>query len=335
MLASIQRIDSLTPITGADKIETARILGWDVIVKIGTFHVGSFCVFIQTDTIIPKWLLTENKADTEKVRLKTIKMKGQISQGLALPLNVIQDLIDITEYQDVTDLLGIEKYEKPIPQNSAPYLKGGFPRFIPKTDEERIQNEPELLKKIAGKPIYITQKVDGTSTTIYKLNGELHVCSRNYEVGRSQQTYHEKNSNASENVYWRIVDKYNLEEVLPEGYYIQGEIYGEGINKNNLGITGIDLAVFSMGKIISEEILVTRFDYLEMRDFCMEKNLQMVKLLYTGYAPFYTVDELVILSNSARYMPSDSLQEGIVVRTLDMEVSFKVINPHYSLANEE
>ena len=329
MLASIQKIISISPIEGADKIEKAKVLGWECVVKKGIYHEGDLVVFVETDTKVPKKYLSDNPEDTELVRLTVVKMKGQISQGLVLPLSILPEGITPEEGLDVMELIGVEKYEKKIPQNMMGLLKGGFPNFIAKTDEVRIQSEPELIQKLWGLPFYITQKMDGTSCTIYN-NGEVHVCSRNYEVGRSQQTYHEKNSNASENVYWRIVDKYNLENIIPEGYYIQGEIFGSGINGNNMGLDGIEFNVFNVGKIGEG-----RLPYPEIMMFCNDYGLKLVPVLLEHSNFQISIPELELLSNGFHYITNDSLQEGIVVRSFDQRISFKVINPFYALKYKE
>jgi len=329
MLASIQKIISISPIEGADKIEKARVLGWECVVKKGIYHEGDLVVFVETDTKVPKKYLSDNPEDTELVRLTVVKMKGQISQGLVLPLSILPEEIIPEEGLDVMELIGVEKYEKKIPQNMMGLLKGGFPNFIAKTDEVRIQSEPELIQKLWGLPFYITQKMDGTSCTIYN-NGEVHVCSRNYEVGRSQQTYHEKNSNASENVYWRIVDKYNLENIIPEGYYIQGEIFGSGINGNNMGLDGIEFNVFNVGIINTR-----RIPYPEIMMFCNDYGLKLVPVLLEHSNFQISIPELELLSNGFHYITNDSLQEGIVVRSFDQRISFKVINPFYALKYKE
>lgn len=330
MLASIQKIISISPIEGADKIEKANVLGWECVVKKGICHEGDLVVFVETDTKVPKKFLSDNPEDTELVRLTVVKMKGQISQGLVLPLSILPEDIIPEEGLDVKDIIGVEKYEKKIPQNMMGLLKGGFPNFITKTDEVRIQSEPELIQKLWGLPFYITQKMDGTSCTIYKLNGEVHVCSRNYEVGRSTQTFHEKTNPQSENVYWRAVDLYNLENIIPEGYYIQGEIFGSGINGNNMGLDGIEFNVFNAGKIGEG-----RLPYPEIMMFCNDYGLKIVPVLLEQSNFQISIPELELLSNGFHYITNDSLQEGIVVRSFDQRISFKVINPFYALKYKE
>src|SRR4030067_1167634 len=153
-------------IEGADRIEGVEVLGWKCVVRKGQFKEGDLCIYIEIDTIIPKYLLTDNLEDKEEIRLKTVKMKGQISQGLILPINILEKYVshldiyeDHVEFTDgtaewktlginvdISKNLGIKKYEKPIPLNMQGIIKGNFPGFLRKTDEVKVQSEPSLLE---------------------------------------------------------------------------------------------------------------------------------------------------------------------------------------------
>lgn len=179
-LASIQKVREVKPIKNADAIEVARVNNWDVVVKKGEYKPGDLCVYCEVDSFLPEKPEFEflRKSSYKKMgdvggfRLKTIKMRGQISQGLLLPLSVLNS--DETPYSgvwvegdDVTEMLGIVKYEPPIPAELAGKMKGNFPSFVVKTDEERIQNmtdEFEQIKKLQreqGVKFYETEKLDG------------------------------------------------------------------------------------------------------------------------------------------------------------------------------
>jgi len=234
-LASIQTINKIFPIEGADRIEGVEVLGWKCIVRKGIFKEGDLCIYIEIDTIIPKRCLGGNPYDEEKIRLRTVKMKGQISQGLVLEIIPEEWTgVKLEVGTDVTKEIPVEKYEKQIPAHLQGIIKGDFPSFLRKTDEVRIQSEPKLLEKLNGKPYYITTKLDGTSATYFKFNGEFGVCSRNLQVEKG------------DNIYWRMAEKYDLENIIPDGMCYQGEICGEGIQKNPLKIQGQDLFIFSI-----------------------------------------------------------------------------------------
>ncbi|HEX9972761.1 MAG TPA: RNA ligase (ATP), partial [bacterium] len=142
-LATIQKIKNLEPIPEADKIEKATVLGWQLVVKKGDFKVGDHCVYCEIDSVLPE------KPEYEflrprKFRIKTAKLRGQISQGIAFPIGAIKELanVEIKEGLDVTEIIGVQKYEPPPAVMMSGQVKGGFPGFIPKTDEMRIQSVP-------------------------------------------------------------------------------------------------------------------------------------------------------------------------------------------------
>ena len=345
MLASIQRINKIFPIPGADRIEGAEVLGWKCVVRKGMFEEGDLCIYIEIDTIIPKQLLDETYIGNEVVRLRTVKMRGQISQGLVLDTIILSEKCksilykDGSEYcffdtdeensfyeeDDITDLLNVKKYEKKIPPELQGLAYGNFPGFIPKTDEVKIQSEPHLLEKLYGKPYHITQKLDGTSATYYKYEGHFGVCSRNLELKDGK------------NIYWKLAKKYNIESWLNDGYAIQGEVCGPGIQKNRLELKEHELFIFNFFKISEYKYLpLTSDEYYEI-DYP-----QPVPFLY-GTTPWenvsnsffdYSLEQLLDMAKG-KYDRTNNNQEGIVVRSLDQTISFKVVNNDYLLKDEE
>lgn len=318
MLASIQKVIAIDPIDNADAIEVATVLGWKCVVRKNSFNVNDLCVYIEIDTIIPKKFIDDSAGD-EKHRLRTIKLRGQISQGLVLPLSVLpEDKYSVGD--DVTSILGIEKFEKAIPANLQGLVKRYFPPFLHKTDEERVQSNTKLLSSLYGKPYYISTKVDGTSSTYYKYQGEYGVCSRNMELKESDG-----------NVYWIISRKYNLDSI-PEGVCIQGEIAGPGIQDNKLGLKEFDLFVFNVFDINAQKYL----PYEQLIKFCWTYGLRTVPILVVGdnFSIEYTQDSLLEMANELRY-DSGKLAEGIVVRSLDQSISFKVVSNKFLLKNNE
>ena len=174
-LASIQTIDKLEPIPGVDRIELAHVLGWKVIVKKGEFQTGDKVVYVEVDSVLPedsrfKFLRKccyINRFGLKGFRIKTIKLKGVISQGIVFPITILPDG-DYPIGSDVTSVIGITKYEIPdISILKKPRARGTFPRDIPKTDEIRVQSIPDVLVRHAGKEFYATEKFDGTSMTVF------------------------------------------------------------------------------------------------------------------------------------------------------------------------
>jgi hypothetical protein len=282
-LASIRKILDITPIEGADKIELVTIDGWKVVVAKDVGHkVGDLVVYCEVDSFLPireefeflRKSSYKKMGDQEGFRLKTIRLRGQLSQGLILPLSVfagygyrvsedllnenpalepnrtvisVADMIELTHGQDVTEVLGIVKYEPPIPAELAGKVKGLFPSFLRKTDEERIQNlasEYEEYKNSEQK-FYVTEKLDGSSATFYFKDGVFGVCSRNLELLETEG-----------NTFWKVARELKLEEwlgTLENNICLQGELIGEGIQGNPYKIKGQTVRFFNGFNIDTQE----------------------------------------------------------------------------------
>lgn len=228
-LASIQRIKALDPIPNADAIERATVLGWQLVVKKGEFQVGDLCVYCEIDSLMPDRPAFEFLRP-RGMRIRTVRLRGQISQGICFPLEILPAHVAIEEDTDVTEALAIEKYEPPMPASLAGVAKGPFPGFIPKTDETRVQVLQERLDAFAGKPCYIAEKLDGTSVTFYLKDGEFGVCSRNLNL-----------LDTPDNTLWKLARQYQIEDklrALGSNFALQGEAVGEGIQSNKYQLKG-------------------------------------------------------------------------------------------------
>lgn len=239
-------------------------------------------------------------------------------------------LIEIYDGLDVTDLLGIEKHEPPIPASIVGDARS-FSWPISKTDEIRVQSDDEygFIENLTGKPYYISLKLDGTSSTflIHPKDETFHVCGRNYS--------YKKNSDHS---FWKIAERYNIEQGLrglwEKGHRIaiQGEVVGPGIQKNPLGLPSPDLYIFNVVDIRTNTRL------------CLDKALTVVEQLGVKFVPIldkgssfgYTVDDLLELAQGKyihHFASAESSQEreGIVIRSLCGEISCKAINNQFLL----
>lgn len=339
-LASVRRITEIKEHPNADRLELAILDGWQVVVKKGQFKIGDLAVYFEIDSFLPEESIFEflrkscyrtNYNGLKGFRLRTTRLRGEISQGLLMPLSEIIDFIHEQnsnirvrphEGLDLTELLGVDKFERPIPAQLSGKVKGSLPSFFPKTDEERIQNlsTDELFDFLSGsETIWITEKLDGTSFTAYLNNGEFGVCSRNFEL-----EYDENNT------YWQIAKKYNFEEKmreLGENIAIQGEIIGPGIQKNRYRLKEVELRVFNI------------YDIDNGRYYTMSK----VNKVNVGYLDIATVPiieifpgegvQIIVNKNHAEwleYAEGDSRlyeveREGIVVKN-EKGQSFKVIS---------
>jgi RNA ligase (TIGR02306 family) len=301
-LASIQIIADLRPIPGADRIEAATVLGYQTVVKKGEFRPGDLCVWHEPDTIVadrPEYEFLRKQG----FRLKVARFKGQVSQGLAMPPSALGLPGGLQPGDDVTSLLGIIKYEKPVPANLSGLVKGGFPGWLVKTDEPNLRSYPEALAEFTGRRCVITQKVDGTSGTFYRRQGQFGVCSRNLELLEDATS-----------TFWRVARQFKIEEALATldgDFALQGEVHGEGIQSNHLRIRGVSIAAFSLFDIIARQFL----GHAELASFCQKTSVPMVRPIWEGDFQF-TLDELVALANQQEYSPGNPA-EGIVIRPVE------------------
>lgn len=330
-LASIQTILSLSPIAGADAILLAKVLGWELVVKKTEFQVGDRCVYFEIDSVLPiaQWNDHLRKEPNKPLRIKTIRLRGQLSQGLAMPMSIIPT----GEYevgQDVTELVGVTKYEPVVPAHLSGMAKGNFPAFLHKTDETRLQSEPRVLDEAISKGLVLvgTLKMDGTSFTAYRRDTEFGVCSRNLDLKETE-----------DNAHWRMARKLKLEEILrgePRNLSIQGEMAGPGIQGNRLGLSESKLYLFNLFDIDTGKYL----SHTELSAFAEKHGLKVVPTVYRldfgGVVAPRDVNHLLNIANNLNY-DNGTPAEGIVWRSmcethsdvLKGRLSFKTISNRY------
>ena len=338
-LATIRRIDEIKEIPNASSIECAVVGGWTVVVKKGEYQVGALVVMCEIDSWIPTELapfLTKSVEPREYngikgERLRTVKLRGQLSQGLLLPLeptcaNIESELF---EGLDVSVPLNIQKWEAPIPAQLAGQVRGNFPTLVPKTDQERVQN---LVKEVAhwqseGLQFELTEKLDGSSCTMYlDPDGEFHVCSRNLDLKRDEN-----------NSFWKVAIAYDVEAKLRAnngvGVAIQGELIGEGIQGNPYNIKGQDFYVYDMYDAIGGEY------------FPAEARRKSAETLGLKHVPVLCDDkdlgtgdvaEILLWAEDKSRLNSKTEREGIVFKcTKDPGLSFKAISNKFLLKGGE
>jgi RNA ligase (TIGR02306 family) len=319
-LASIQRIKSIEPIAGADAIMKATVLGWQLVIKKDEFQPGDLCVYMEIDSVLPEkpeFEFLRNK----NFRIRTVRLRGQISQGICFPLSILPAHIQVHEGADVTDVLNISKYEPPIPANMQGIMKGLFPSFIPKTDETRVQVLQDVLDANSGRLCYITEKLDGTSATYFVKDGVFGVCSRNMELEENES-----------NVYWKIARELNIEEKLRScnrNIAIQGELTGEGIQGNKLRLKGQHLFVFSV--FLIDEYRYAMYDeWVNMMD---ELQIHRVPVITDNYSLDNNICNILSMSEIRSNINTSSMAEGIVIRLKESRemVSFKAISNEFLL----
>ena len=355
-MATIRRISEIKPIDGADAIELAVVDGWKVVVKKGEYSVNQMVVFCEIDSFIPHDVapfLTKNGTPKEYKgiqgnRLKTIKLRGQVSQGLILGTDTVIELfVDskfdegqeicevIYEGSDVSDILGIIKWEPEENAQLGGQRKGNFPIELRKTDQERIQNLTKRLEEFKEYTWEVTEKLHGSSMTMYfDRDKKFHVCSRNVDLMESE-----------DNSFWKIANKYQVYEKflfasmmeieeaqdIP-GLAVQGELIGPGINGNQYGLSEADFYVFDM-------------QHTRDQSYCDARNrLELSKLLCLKHTPVvdpvfkipsdWTVDDLLNFAEGKSAL-NNSDREGLVFKCLqNPEISFKVVSNKWLLKNE-
>jgi RNA ligase (TIGR02306 family) len=244
------------------------------------------------------------------VRLKTIKLKNQYSAGLLVPLSALPGGREYAEGDDVAEILRISKYEAPIPAQLHGEASGGFPtQYIPKTDELNFRSWPEAIEELKESrfddaQFIATLKLDGTSTTyLVDVNRNFLACSRNYTLERSNNTI------------WRLAENLNIESSLmsyPRRLALQGEVYGEGIQKNTAKIKGQNFAVFLARDLDSGEWL----DWDSTMKFCQDHNIAHVpEVVRCSRGACLDFEHWQTLANNACY-EAGSMAEGLVVRSI-------------------
>lgn len=325
-LASIVTIDQIETHDQSDHLEIAHVLGWQIIVRKGEVQVNQKAVYCEIDSIISTeydWVpeAVKERAKNGKMRIKTIKLRGKISQGLIVPLsNSIENFQEKEIGEDVTELLHIKKYKNiSIPsqsRNLGNRKKGTFPcHLISKTDEPRIQSHPWILKSMKGEDYYATLKMDGSSATYLRYEDIFMICSRNYIIDHESDT-----------IWNKINLKYDINKILPEGFAVQGEICGPAIQKNLSNLKDYDFFVFNVYNIT----LKKRLNLEDMIYFCEKYHFQTVPIEERGIFQYESITELLEKAKGF-YPKTQHHREGLVYRTIEQSYSFKIINNDYLL----
>ncbi|MDR3352027.1 MAG: RNA ligase (ATP) [Zoogloeaceae bacterium] len=338
-LASIRVINDIRPIPGADAIECAVVGGWKVVVKKGDFQPGDLAIYLEIDSWVPHTLAPFLSKGEPKVyndipgeRLRTVKLRGQISQGLLLPLSGSNGV----EGQDLTETLGIQKWEppqKPARQMLGPSPGTPFPAEVPRTDQERVQNLlfPEIL---AHRPYEVTEKLDGMSCTLYLDSEEkFRVCSRNITLDADKSS-----------ALWNLALRLEIEDRMRNaecfGLALQGEVIGPGIQGNRYQRSELEFHLFDIYDTNQERYLFAQ----ERKNFAALLGLQHVPILgvFDGtevpgsHEEITGVEQLIQSADGKTLLcASGGIREGLVFKALHGEhFSFKAISNKFLLKEE-
>ncbi len=329
-LATIRTVSETRSIDGADMIELAIVDGWKCVTKKGEFAAGDPVIYCEIDSFLPvreefeflRKSSLKTMDDREGFRLRTVKPRGQISQGLLIEASILGRPFTLGE--DVTEELGIVKYEAPIPACLGGEVVGGFPTFIAKTDEERIQNLACDYESFRGKEFYVSEKIDGTSFTAFVNDGEFGVCGRNWQLAED-----------STNSHWRVIYSLSLHERLLElgrSLAVQGELVGPGIQKNRYGLKSPTVFVFNVYDIEASAYL----DKASMEVVSAQLGLQTVPAIGKFAVPA-SIDEMLASAEGKSVLNPKTEREGLVwvYGSGDDRISFKTISNRFLAKSDD
>ena len=303
----VVQVDNILPHPNADRLELAAVRGWICVVPKGQFELGTTAVYFPIDSILPAQLELALFPDGSKVklhnhRIKTIRLRGAVSQGLLVSLSELGQtgllrnrLYDLGE--DLTPVLGVTKYEPPELKSSQPGCqqvnkKQINPNFHKYTDIENWKNYPELFAP--NESIWVLEKIHGSNfragyvktniNTLWKRlknwlgllpSYEFVYGSHNIQLQnkRSQLATNFYTRSIGKNIYWEMVEKYHLQTKLLPDRVVYGEVYGDKIQKGYLydcqpgerKLAIFDVQLF--GEYICHEDVI---------DFCYKLNLPFV-----------------------------------------------------------
>ena len=377
-LAEIARITNISPIEGADKIEVAQVMGWETVVQKGIHNVGDLVVYFSIDSVLPEipefeflrkncYVTAASSVNGAGFRLKTIRLRGQVSQGLIVPIRELfrwedchyvrtviskvhrdensltlesQDYyLDPEEGDDVTDVLGVVKFERPISPNLAGKARGNFPTFIPKTDQDRIQGNFKKFDKNRDDDWEVTIKLDGSSATFYfdSETDRFGVCSRNLDLIETE-----------DNAFWQVARKYDIEnkfretanayaafDMGPLKMAIQGELMGPKVQGNREGFDDLRFFVFDIydfgeqryynshdRRVIADSFNLEHVPVVDTTKFDFTSPKQFIELAETGYHNGKSIN--------------NPIREGLVFKSVQHpEISFKAISNIFLMSGGE
>ena len=328
-LATIRKIDILRPIKDADAIECAIIGGWSVVAQKGLYKEGDLAVYCEVDSWIPTSIasfLSKGNEPSEYngvkgERLRTIRLRKQLSQGLLLPFSNFDNSIYWKEGDDVTEVLGILKYEAPVPVELSGVAKGMLPIEFPKTDEERIQNLTAEWDQLSTLTYEVTEKLEGSSMSVGMLNNEFIVCGRNVNFVESKS-----------NSLWSEARKYDIETKLKEenmdNLIFQGEIIGHGVRGNYYDIKDRDFYVYAVYDVQAGLYISP----VSRKELCDRLGLKHVPILSTDCnLGSLSVDDVLTMSDGKSHINPNKLREGVVYKQVDGQTHWKAVSNQYLL----
>lgn len=300
--------------------------GW-VVAKKGEYQVDQLALYLEVDSFVPTEIapfLTKAGHEPKEFegvkgeRLRTVKLCGQISQGLLLPISILPNNTVIEVGNDVTDTLGVVKWERPISPQLYGQAKGNFPSFLRKTDQERVQNIGHTLESYINQTFEVTIKLDGSSCTIFVKDENNGVCSRNLELKQNE-----------DNAFWRIALDYDIHRKIRaygKNIAVQGELIAPNIQSNYEKVNKPEFYVFDVFDIDKQEYMLPK----ERQEFCKLLDIPHVPIIDKSLVMIDNVDKLLDMAEGDG-MNKGVKREGLVFKHNSSDFSFKAISNSYLL----
>lgn len=328
-LATVRKVAEIKEIPLATEIEAVRVDGWWVVAKKGEYEVGQLAIYLEVDSFVPTEIapfLTKVGHEPKEFegikgeRLRTVKLRGQLSQGLLLPISSLPSVLQMEaeEGSDVTEALGVLKWERPISPQLYGQAKGNFPSFLRKTDQERVQNIGRTLESYIDQTFEVTIKLDGSSCTIFVNEEKDGVCSRNLELKQNE-----------DNAFWRIALDYDIHKKIRaygKNIAVQGELIAPNIQSNYEKVTKPEFYVFDVFDIDKQEYMLPK----ERQEFCKLLDIPHVPIIDKAFTMVADVDKLLDMAEG-NGMNKGVKREGLVFKHNSSSFSFKAISNSYLL----
>lgn len=339
-LVRIVQVDSVRPIPNADAIEAAQVGGWAMVIKKGEFVPGDLAVYFEIDCFLPagnpawQFLVDKTWCEFEGKTghvLRTMTMRGQVSQGLLLKLDVLEGTgVNIAKLRigdEVTEALGVVKYDPPIPENLIGKIRGYFPAGVHKTDQERIQNlavELEEWRRAGpGLTWEVSEKFEGWSCTMAWLEQDLHVCSRYVDW-----------LDVDDNTYWKAAHQNNVAAKMKARFgtrniALQGELVGPGIEGNIYGLKDYQYYLYDVYDVDTEKY----FTPDERQALAEELGIAHVPIIDPNFVidETVTMDTLIAMADGESILKAGKRREGLVYKAREKAISFKSVSNAYLL----
>lgn len=334
-VTKIKRID---PHSNADRLSIATVFGFQVVVSKDLYQVGDTCIYVPIDSILKKeteevLFGPDSKVKLNKSRVRQIRIRGVVSQGMLINPSLFPQLKNLEEDQNVAEELGITKYEPPAPSYASSHYKGPQLRNKPKENPffhkyagvENFKWYPDLF--VEGQEVVYQPKIHGTHlrfgmlpyipTTLWdKIRKFLRILPKyQFTYGSNNVQLQQRNGHKGyygEDIYGAACKKYDVKNKIKPHETVYCELHGPGIQKNySYGLSEHAIVVFDV-KVLAPDCKSTRWLTVdEVHHYCLERGLPVIPTKYRGP---HSIELAKEYTKGKCMMGGDDPEEGIVIR---------------------